>query len=665
MKNLYHFYAVFILLTLFSCNTATKKGGDLRLNSLFSNHMVLQQKADVNIWGTYLSDKKITIKPSWGDEIYTNTTGEGKWIAMIKTPKAGGPYSIEVKSDNKSVTITDVFIGEVWLASGQSNMEMPLKGWPPNDMILNYENEIKNANEPTIRMFTVERSMSHTPLDTIKGEWKVSNSANAANFSATAYFFAKKIQKELNVPVGIIHSSWGGSPIESWTSSNALKKLGYFSELLEELNDVDSIEKINNWFNNKNVKAIPKTGDEWKATEFYNESIIKTEINDAQWNSVTLPARFDFIRTEKLDGIVWLKKDVVINNTDTDYELYIGAVDDMDITYFNGTRVGELLGGGFWNTPRKYTIPKSLIKEGRNTIDIIAVDTGGPGGVSGDMTLTNTKGDSILINGDWKHKLLGEIYNNKIYQYDSKLNLKDRPNMLGFRYNTPTVLFNGMINPLTNFTIKGAIWYQGEANVGRSEQYEVLFPAFIKDWRTQWGYDFPFYYAQIAPYIYNTDVKNQVSQKVRDAQRKTLKVNQTGMAVTLDIGDAKNIHPANKQDVGKRLALIALANDYGKEIVYSGPLFKNVTKKDNALVVDFDHIGSGLTTFKKELIGFEIAGADKVFVTAKAKIVNDKIEVFNKDIASPKYVRYAWRDDSIATLFNMEGLPASSFSSED
>ena len=481
-QSLLGLIAVAFCLLFTSCQVGQEKKA-LKLNELFTNHMVLQQNEEVAFWGEYTPGKEVTVSGSWGKEATTTAENNGNWTLNLPTPEAGGPFTVNIVTKDSTVTINDAMIGEVWLASGQSNMEMPVKGWPPEDPINNSEEEVANANYPGIRMFTVARSFSLEPLDTIIGQWEVASPETAGEFSATAYFFARRLHQELNIPIGIIHASWGGTVAEAWTSKGQLKKLGDFDK------DIEILE------------------------------------------------------------------------------------------------------------------------------------------------------DSSLLT---------------------------RPNILKLHPNLPTVLYNGMLHPIIPFTIKGAIWYQGESNVSRAEQYKKLFPAMIEDWRTQWKNDFPFYFVQIAPYQYHksSDVSLDKSQKLRDAQRLSLKTKNTGMAVTMDIGNFTNIHPANKQEVGARLAGLALANDYGKQLVASGPLYKSFEKSENKLILDFDYKGTGLMA-KESLSKFEIAGADKIFVSAVAKIVDNKVLVFAASIAQPEYVRYAWRDNGIATLFNNEGLPASSFTTEE
>ena len=558
-------------------------------------------------------------------------------------------------------------IGEVWLASGQSNMEMPVKGWLPNNTINNSEEEVANANYPGIRMFTVVRSFSSEPKETIVGQWEVASPETAGEFSATAYFFARRLHEELNIPIGIIHASWGGTVAEAWMSKGQLKKLGGFDKDIEILEDPTYYQKSQEWFSKWNTVELPLTDEGWDNIDFNDIAVSQPGFSDEEWMSLELPGRFDEFDSGELDGAIWFRKKIVIEDISSDYTLSIGAVDDMDATYVNGKKVGGLAGSGKYNIAREFFIPKSILKTGENIVAIRAIDTGGPGVFGAPMVLSNKSGATISLAGNWKYLPVAEIHSNKFYIYDiNNSSFLTRPNVFKLHQNSPTVLYNGMLHPIIPFTIKGAIWYQGEANVGRAEQYKKLFPAMIEDWRTQWKNDFPFYFVQIAPFQYHQspDVSLDNSQKLRDAQRLSLKTKNTGMAVTMDIGNFTNIHPANKQDVGARLAGMALANDYGKQLVASGPLFKSFEKSENKLILDFEYKGTGLIA-KGSLSGFEIAGADKKFVSAVAKIVDNKVQVFAASVAQPEYVRYAWRDNGIATLFNNEGLPASSFTTEE
>ena len=333
----------------------------------------------------------------------------------------------------------------------------------------------------------------------------------------------------------------------------------------------------------------------------------------------------------------------------------------MDKTFFNGKFIGGLSGYGYWNKKRQYKIPKSFLKKGENLIAIRVIDIGGPGRFEGAMNLTNNTDKIISIEGNWKYKPVAEIYENKFYIYETESLVRQKPFFIKLNPFLPKVLFNSMINPLIPFSIKGVIWYQGESNVGRHEQYTNLFPGMIEDWRNKWKNQFPFYFVQIAPFRYKIDKKNSESQKLREAQRQTLKLPKTGMVVTLDIGDFDNIHPANKQDVGKRLARLALVNDYKFKLTPLGPLFKNSELIDDSVKLNFLHVGSGLINLSNGINEFEIASSDMKFFKADVSIKKNHIFVSSKFVKSPYYVRYAWSDTPEATLFNSEGFPASSF----
>tara|TARA_R110000868_G_scaffold98706_5_gene271829 strand:- start:36094 stop:38160 length:2067 start_codon:yes stop_codon:yes gene_type:complete len=660
----------------------------LTISSLFTDHMVLQQQDEVTIWGESDPNQLVSITPNWqyeanpkiiiddkidvnikskGSSFSCKPNSNGKWSIKIPTPKAGGPYSIIISTgvdDHKKewLTINDVMVGEVWLASGQSNMDMPLSGWMPNDSINDSADAIANAENLNIRFFKVPFGLTIAPQDSIAGEWVTAAPETAKDFSATAYFFAKKLQKELNVPVGIIQSAVGGTPAEAWTSKNSLRELGDFNGIIDQMSEIES--KSSSWFKDRSTQPIPQTHEAWKSISFNDEALAKNTLDDTNWSTLTLPTRFDLVNDSEFDGAMWMRKKFMIEDASEDYILKIGGVDDMDATYINGEYVGGLVGAGYPYTPREFSIPKSLLKIGENIIAIRAIDTGGPGIITGPIVLQTTNArHSISLEGEWKSKLIADIYNGQFVSYDSDTDMTKRPNLGTLNSNSPTVLYNAMIAPLVPYTIKGAIWYQGESNVSRDEQYEKLFPVMITDWRSQWKSEFPFYYVQIAPFTYGGNQQNE-SQKLRNAQRLALATPKTGMVVTLDIGKEFNIHPPEKQIIGNRLAGLALANDYGKNLVASGPSFKAVKVDGNTLIVEFTNVGTGLMANKNGLANFEIAGADKKYMPANAKIVENTIVAENSSIKNPVYIRYAWSDISIATLFNNEGLPASTFTSE-
>ena len=639
----------------------------LQLTSLFSDHMVLQQKSNVKFWGTDKPNNEITISTSWENESKTIVDINGHWNVSIGTPSAGGPFKIEIKSNQHKIVLNDIMIGEVWLASGQSNMEMTLMGWPPNDIINNADEEIAKSSNSKIRMFNVEKQISINPLGDVKGSWKVSSPEETKNFSASSYFFAKELFKKLQVPIGIINSSWGGTPAESWTSKKTIDTFNEFKSVTQSINTSDLFKNELKWFSQFKAIGIPTTDEQWINLNLLDNLIVETSYNDSDWEEIQLPGRYDNqINGGEFNGAVWFRKNIVIDNLDSDYILTIGAVDDMDETYVNGHKIGGLIGMGFWNKKREFKIPKSILKKGNNTIAVRAIDAEGVGEIIGPMTLSNNN-IKVSLNGNWKYKLIAEIYNNKFYLYGiNNIDFNSRIKTIKLNSGVPTVLYNGMINPLVPYTIKGVIWYQGESNVGRADQYENLFPAMIRDWREKWNYDFPFYYVQIAPYQYNINKDSSLdqSQELREAQRNSLKTKNTGMVVTMDIGNFNNIHPSNKQDIGSRLARLALSNNYSINIVPSGPIFNGLKVIGSKLILEFENPGSRLIS-KGDLLGFEIAGADKKYVFANATIINNQVELYSDKIKNPLYARYAWKDKAVPSLFNLEGLPASSFKYEE
>ena len=655
-----------ILFCTLSSSQEISINSPIQLNALFSDHMVLQQSANVSFWGTSTPNETLSVTGSWGGKSNTIVDTEGHWNLNLETPEAGGPFTVDIETKFHKKSLVDVMIGEVWLASGQSNMEMPLKGWPPNDVIDNSEEEIQKSDYAEVRMFTVQKQLSLNPIGTFKGSWKVSSPETSGEFSASAYFFARRLHKALKVPVGIIHSSLGGTPVEAWTSNQVINEIGDFDDILKDFDDISDQKETSDWFSKWKSIAIPVGDKQWDQLVVYDSEFKQVDYDDSQWNQVYLPGQFDAITQVDFDGVMWFRKTVHIRDLRSDYTLEIEAIDDMDIIYINGNKVGGFAGANYSNSKRTYKVPKRFLNKGANTIAIRAIDVGGPGTFKGPMLLSSDSGFKISLTGYWSYRMAAEIYKGKLYLYGVEyLNVKDKAAIFKINPKLPTVLFNAMIHPLIPYTIKGSIWYQGEENVGRAEQYKQLFPAMISDWRERWNYDFPFYFVQIAPFQYPKEKKTALdqSQKLREAQRCTLNTKNTGMVVTMDIGNFNNIHPSNKQAVGKRLAGLALVNEYGKQLVASGPLFKSIKRRGEILVVNFDEIGSGLIS-KGALRGFEIAGLDMIYKIADANIINNTIELSASTVSNPKYARYGWSYQAIPCLFNLEGLPASSFTSE-
>ena len=661
-----------LVLVLFFLPLFTLQGQNttdsLELNPLFSDHMVLQQKSNVKLWGTSVPTNEITVTSSWGKKVNTIVDKAGNWSVSLETPTAGGPYNIQIQSESYQRIIKDVLIGEVWLASGQSNMEMTLLGWPPNDIINNAEEEIAKSSNENIRMFNVMKQISVNPSKDITGNWKISSPYETKHFSASAYFFAKELYKKLKIPIGIIHSSWGGTPAESWTSKKTIDTFDELKKIKHFISTSSEYQSELRWFSQFQQLEIPKTDEQWLNFNLNDDNAAKPSFDDSEWKEMHLPGIYDNnINGGEFDGAVWFRKKIFIEDVTTDYILTIGAVDDMDETYVNGHKVGGLIGIGYWNKKRVFKIPKSILKKGVNSIALRAIDLEGRGKILAPMTLSAKNNIQISLSGDWKYKIVAELRNKKFHVYGfDVMDFGTRIVTKKLNPGVPTVLYNGMINPLVPYTIKGAIWYQGESNVGRADQYQKLFPAMIKDWREKWNYDFPFYYVQIAPFQYNInkDPYSDKSQKLREAQRHTLKLKNTGMVVTLDIGNFNNIHPSNKQEVGTRLARLALYNDYDIDIIPYGPIFQGLKADGDKLILEFLNPGSKLVS-KGDLLGFEIAGLDKKYVFANAQIIDNTIELKNDSIKNPVYARYGWRDKAVPSLFNLEGLPASSFIHEE
>ncbi|MGY3052400.1 sialate O-acetylesterase [Pedobacter sp. UYEF25] len=642
----------------------TNKGEGLKVNRLFADHMVLQQKDQVAIWGKANAGSSVSVDASWGKKISAITTANGEWKLKISTPKAGGPYQIDIRSGEQLITIKDVLIGEVWLASGQSNMDLPLSGWGSIDTIMNGKEAIASANFPKIRFLKVSFGVSATPLDSMGGNWTPLSPKNVGEFSAAAYFYAIKLQKKLNVPIGIIQSSIGGTPAEAWTSAENLKKLGDFNDQIDGLQSLQI--NRNTWLKKWKTYNKPNTDATWKLLAANEIDASKVNLDDSKWNTTSFPGRYDRLKKGEFDGCMWIRKEFEVKDLSVDYELRLGGVDDMDITYINGKELGAMLGSNAANAPRDYAVPKNLLHIGKNLVCIWLTDTGGPGSISGEMNLTSKNGVVIHLEGDWKSRLVDELIDGKYFNYGIKSELSQRPNLFELNSNTPTVLFNAMINPIIPYSIKGVIWYQGESNVGRAKQYEKLFPLMIEDWRVRWGEILPFYYVQLAPYNYTDPSQKEQGQKIRNAQRLALRLPKTGMVTTLDIGRLISAHPTQKKEIGDRLARFALSNEYGQHMVTSGPLFKNVIINGNQLIVSFEKasIGGGLVAKNGKLADFEIAGSNKVFVSAHAIIKGNLLIVSVPSVKSPIYVRYAWSDGAFGSLFNKEGLPAATFTSE-
>lgn len=624
---------------------------DITLPKVIGDHMVLQRETEAAIWGWAKPGDHVRVRGSWMNEDRTvEVRSDGRWVVRIPTPEAGGPHTITI-SDGTTITLTDVMSGEVWLCGGQSNMEWPIRALVSGDAA----KTIAEANDPDIRVFEVKRNVSLQPqADCEANTWGPMTSERAPEFSAIAYFFGKKLQEELGVPIGLIESNWGGTRVEAWMSPEALAPFDEYDGELETIklatgdpgNRAELVEKRTaQWWETLDPGA-PKG---WSDAGF----------DDSAWSAMNLPATLAMDGLGNFDGIVYFRRTVELPAgwAGKPITLSLGPIDDYDDVWVNGVHIGSTHGENQWNVPRKYEVPGKAVRAGANTIAVRMLDTSGPGGINGSDGQMFVQREDMLVPvaGPWKYA-----------RGAAAGDLPPRPAAISAGPNTLTALYQGMITPLLPYTVRGAIWYQGESNVGNAARYETLFPAMIEDWRRSFECGpFSFYFVQIAPYNYGND--NGAAAMLRDSQRKTLSLEHTGMAVTMDIGNPGDIHPRNKRDVGDRLARWALAKDYGRtDVVYSGPLYKSSEAIANGRMrVHFDHTEGGLSAKGGDLTHFLVAGADHNFVPAKAEIDGDSVVVWSPDVTNPVAVRYGWGAADEPNLFNGAGLPASSFRTDD
>lgn len=647
--------AIFIFGLIFITTGCAK--AKITLPSVFSDNMVIQQKANVAIWGKGVPEHIINISTTWSQKTYASKADRnGNWKIKVETPSYGGPYNITI-SDGEKLILKNILIGDVWICSGQSNMEMPLTGW---GNIKNYKQEIAAAKYPNIRLLQVNHNTSNLPLTdaAVANEgWVPCTPDHIAGFSSVAYFFAREVYKRTGIPIGLIHTSWGGTIAEAWTSGSTLQGMPDFAlaaKKIAQTNDEkekqDFGKKMGVWQKMVVAKDRGYAGGKaiWASNSF----------DDAEWKSMPVPGYWEQAGLPNMDGVVWFRKKITIPQSwaGKSLKISLGTIDDEDITYFNGEKIGGMPSVG---DIRIYTVPANKVKAGESVLAVRVFDTGGSGGVYGDknrISITSSNGNTISLAGNWS--------------YNVGLNAKEIPEkpVLADGPNRPAVLYNAMINPFIRFPIRGAIWYQGESNADRADQYRELFPAMIQDWRKKWNIgDFPFYYVQLANFMKrNNWPDNSAWAELREAQMKTLALPNTGMAVSIDIGDEMDIHPKNKQDVGRRLGLIALAKTYGKKIAYSGPVLSSSAVLNNSVILNFKHADGGLyAKGGTSLKGFAIAGADHQFYWAKARIEGTTVIVSSPEVPNPVVVRYAWADNPECNLYNGAGLPASPFRTDN
>jgi sialate O-acetylesterase len=609
---------------------------NLQLPLVFDDHMVLQRNADIRIWGW--ADAGTSVKVKLGDVSRTATAGmkDGRWETLLPAQKAGGPYEVSITAGTESKVLQDVYIGDVWVAGGQSNME-----WKLSWVVENWEEEVANSGEfPEIRFFDIPQTTAPSPKMHIPGgEWKIANPENAGSFSAVAWYFAKLNHTEKDVPVGIVESNWGGTPAEAWTPADRLLTVDGYMEDAKRVLDPDV-----NWeqeFAENEARQQQKfnlVGDPGIGLE---AEVHTVNFNDENWDSVILPT------SKPLSDVAWLRKTFTIDKDEINtVKFFTGDISQESFFYINGEEVGQK---SWQEANTSFEVDPSILETGANVIAFRAVNSWNNevwvGGKNNMHLIVN--GDTLDLTGDWK-------YSNKIEP--------EMPEVIRYEWE-PGFLYNAMIHPLAGYTINGAIWYQGESNAGENQYYNELFEAMIEEWRTSWNQgDFPFLFVQLANYMQKQEEPGDSDwARLREAQTQTLSLANTGMATIIDIGDAEDIHPRNKHDVGKRLWLAAQKEAFGEQLVYSGPMYRGHVVEGNKIRIAFNHEGSGLMNKGDEIQGFAIAGSDKEFHWANARIEDNQIVVWSDEVDHPVAVRYGWADNPDVSLYNEEGLPAVPF----
>ncbi|WP_291861928.1 sialate O-acetylesterase [Marinilabilia sp.] len=609
---------------------------------VFSDHMVLQRDIHIPVWGKANPGTKIKVTLAG----YTSTSfadDEGQWMVRLPKLKAGGPFTLNIFEAQKPgpvLTFKDVLIGDVYVASGQSNMEWQVQ------QAMNANEEIKNVNYPNIRLFNVPHNKTIAPQEDLRdGKWAVCDTSSVKSVSAVAYYFARELNKNLEVPIGILQSTWGGTPVEAWTSREMLLSspltrnnvLG-FDTITPSHFVKDSLDLIRFW----DIVYNPQNNSE----QTYSEP----DLDDSQWAKIKMPTTLKNMDMPAYEGMVWLRRNIIIPESMTNRELTINlGHPEMNYSlFFNGKEVCK----NIWNAnlPHEYVLPDSLIEEGENTIAVRMAFLWGGGGFNPpaeEMYLTDGN-INISLTGAWK------------YQKDLEPEIPFIQNY----HQYPSYLFNAMIAPVIPFGIRGFIWYQGENNVEQAYDYRTLFPMMIADWRIRWQQEYlPFLFVQLANYMERDSVPTESNWALlRESQTKTLNHPNTGMACVIDIGDANTIHPLNKQEVGRRLALIARNRIYREQIQASGPVFEDFEIENSQIRIHFSEIGSGLSIRnEKEIKGFSIAGKDQQFYWAEAEINGNEVIVQADEVSNPVAVRYAWANNPDCNLINKEGLPAVPF----
>jgi sialate O-acetylesterase len=644
MNHLVKIYFRIIFLLFLSSTTAV---GEVRLPKLVSDGMVLQRDIPVKIWGWANAGEKVSI--CFGNKtVETVTSVVGKWLITLPAQRASGPFEMEISGSNR-IKLKNILFGDVWLCSGQSNMETPMSRVAPL-----YGPEIETSANPKIRLFQVPVRWNYNmPQKDIQGgKWEEANPQSILKYSAVGYFFARAICEKYQVPVGIIQCAAGGSSAESWISEESLKTFSEQYKIAKQLSDTTYMKNLlaseqaaqGKWFSELGKSDLGR-----KATPWFNPSL-----DDSSWSTYQLPSSFSEAGMDFKNGVVWFRKDIDLpeNCSGKQALLELGRIVDSDSVFINGKFAGTT---GYQYPPRRYTVGPGILKAGKNNITVRVVSQSFSGAFIKEKPYQLTVDGQIFdLKGTWKYNI----------------GAKCGPSPTAtFFPGKPLGLYNAMLSPIVNYCLKGMVWYQGESNAERASEYKTVLSTLIGEWRKLWNQgNLPFLFVQLPDFM---EPKNEPSEggwaTLRYQQLKTLSVPNTAMAVTIGLGEKNDIHPLRKKEVGQRLALAAEKVAYGdKKVVASGPVYKASKVRGKIMELTFSDFGSGLTTNDgKELKHFAIAGADKKFVWAKAEIKGNKIVVWNDAVSKPVAVRYAWADNPEgANLYNKEGLPASPFTTE-
>ncbi len=616
----------------------------VRLHQLFGSHMVLQRDVEAPVWGWATPGEKVSLQFQ-GQWRQTRADKDGNWKILLPPTPAGGPHAITIQAAN-TIVLEDVLFGDVWVCGGQSNMQYTLK------MLGFEETDSTRAHNAMLRFINVAVDLDYLPKKDIKGgQWFSASPESIRNLSGTAYFFGQHLQQHLGVPIGLISSNLGATSIETWMSTGALKAFPQFESVTSE------VENLNKSFAQleEELREFRKSWDR----QYYlkgpgiEQHWEKPETDVSGWQEIDIPNFWEYAGLEDHDGAVWFRKEFGLPegfSGDT-FNIALNQIDDYDIAWVNGVKIGESFGNRNW---RNYFFPANILKPRGNVLVVRVFDIGGLGGFYSAAFWGNP-----ILNGTWKFRPGLKIS-------PDTFPTPTVPN--GSFFTHPSLLYNGSIAPLIPYAIKGAIWYQGESNAlpGRSEEYGELLPAMIRDWRNNWGQgDFPFLIVQLANYLPEAEQPGESSwAELREAQMKALSEPHTAIATAIDIGDANDIHPKNKWDLGERLGLAARRIAYNEDVVHSGPVYQSMSVEGRQIRIAFSSTGGGLLSRDKHgyLRGFAIAGADRKFHWARAFIEEDNVVVSHPEVPNPVAVRYAWADNpGPLDLYNKEGLPALPF----